>query len=281
MQKKSEIEQKREQRILLNHAIKLGISVAELIDINNQKSINYTNKLAKEKEAEQRILNATFEEFKNYFYFVLNKICIENKSTFDQTANDVLYTELLKYFYTGDFDSALLDKNRHLYIFGVYGCGKSVFIKSIISTLKYFRKYNFAYFQIPTLVQNYIENLQNGVKLNPFSQLHNCTADFIFLDEIGDKCEKLKVYGQDIEDIRNFIIKKNDIWLRNKTQKLILTSNLFPDERYFFTKIENDTRPTLKNFYDGKIHNKMGEMCNLVRFPNISYRELNKKELLF
>lgn len=256
-----------------------GITVEELRLKKHTARVGISKQIQEREQQVEKLQSADVKQFGDTCFYFLKESCKKSGSEFktdDQKTMD-LYREIIRYFHWNT-ECEKLDKNRFMYLFGVYGCGKSMLVKSIYKALQYYRMDNWSYFHLPTLTKNFMAEKND----HAFELLFNCQKNMI-IDEIGDKSEKQKYYGNEIESVRSLILEKYDKWIGSndyaKYQKLVFTSNLFPDKEYFFTQSDHD-RPTLRNFYDDKIYNKMGEMCNLVRFPNISYRSTNKVELL-
>jgi DNA replication protein DnaC len=273
---------KKQAKIEIEEARRNGITVDEL-RFKKQIARQELSKKIKNREDEVKKLQyVDLQTFGNTCFHFLIDSCEKNGSKFrtDLEKEMNMYREIIRYFYWSG-DCKVLDKKRYLYLFGVYGCGKSILVKSIYKALYYHRRNDWSYFHLPTITKNYMSNSKD--KNDAFETLFLCSKNMI-IDEIGDKSEKQKFYGNEIESVRSLILDKYDKWISNNqnpnSQKIVFTSNLFPDKEYFFTASNEDNRPTLRNFYDDKVYNKMGEMCNLVRFPNVSYRIKNKVELL-
>ena len=256
------IEQFREQ----NHAVRKQIQ---------QKTDAHTELLCERK-------NATIEIFGLKVKELLQHECLSagGELRVDDAKTKEVYNEIIRYFHWNT-NCTKLDKRKFLYLFGPYGCGKSTLVKSCYSAINYFygTESNWTYFHLPTLINKCLE--EKSIK--PFSVLFECRKNMI-IDEIGDQVEKQRIYGDEIQSIRMLVLDKYDKWISNswnpEAHKIVFTSNLFPDNSYFYTQKHNDNRPTLRNFYDEKFYNKMLEMCNLVRFPNVSHRLNNTVELI-
>lgn len=276
---------KKQAKYEMDEAQSAGITVEELRQQKQQALQEISQKIKAQEEATNKLRNADIETFGDTCFYFLMKNCEQNGSIFktDVEKDMKMYREIIRYFYW-DGKCKILDKKRNLYLFGVYGCGKSITVKSMLQALNYHRRNNWQYIHLPTVIKNFLAGVSSGKKHNDaFETLFTSTKNLI-IDEIGDKTEKQKYFGNEIESVRSLILDKYDKWVSNNqhpnAQRIVFTSNLFPDQEYFFTKLESDHRPTLRNFYDEKVYNKMGEMCNLVRFPNISYRVNNKIEML-
>lgn len=259
-----------------DEASKQGISIEDLRMKRHLARVDVSKQINENEKRIEDLRNADVKTFGDTCFRFMIEACKSSGSEFktQDTKTLDLYREVIRYFHW-NAECEKLDKNRFLYLFGVYGCGKSVLVKSIFKALQYHRRNNWAYFHLPTLTKNFMADKNDTA----FELLFTCDRHMI-VDEIGDKSEKQKYYGNEIESVRALILERYDKWISNSTNRIVFTSNLFPDKEYFFNQSEID-RPTLRNFYDEKIYNKMGEMCNLVRFPNISYRTNNKIELLF
>lgn len=259
-----------------DEAEKQGITVDELRLKKQIARKELSDKIKDQENNSEKYYKADVKFFGDTCFGYVIDSCKMSGTEFNinDTKTMDLYREVIRYFHW-DAECEKLDKNRFLYLFGIYGCGKSVLVKSIFKALQFHYKRNWAYFHLPTLTKNYMASKDDY----GFNLLFNCKTNMI-IDEIGDKSEKQKYYGNEIESVRALILERYDKWISGDTQKIVFTSNLFPDNEYFFNKSQIE-RPTLRNFYDEKVYNKMGEMCNLVRFPNISYRTNNKVELLF
>lgn len=264
-----------------NEAEYLNITIDEL-RFRKQIVRKETNNALLENELKlEKLQNADIKDFGNKCLSFITQACELKGAEFNSEEGKTLemYREIIRYFHWYE-PCTVLDKKRSLFLFGVYGCGKSLCVKSILKAILYHRKNDWEYFHLPTITKNYMAQSGGKYKPDAFDELFRCTKNMI-IDEIGDRSEKQKFYGNEIESVRSLILDKYDKWISSeKPQKIVFTSNLFPDSEYFFNQIENDNRPTLRNFYDEKVYNKMGEMCNFVRFPNVSYRVNNKIELL-
>ena len=276
---------KRKLKIEQNEADRKGITIE---DLRLQKQVARQEVGKKIKEQEEwlnSIKNVDLKTFGNTCFHFMIESCKSNGSEFKTDCQKTMdmYREIIRYFYWNG-NCEILDKSRFLFLFGSYGSGKSMCVKSILKAMQYHRHNNWSYFHLPTVTKNYMaQSVNKDIRNDAFESLFSCSKNMV-IDEIGDKSEKQKFYGNEIESVRSLILDKYDKWISNSanpnSQKIVFTSNLFPDKEYFFTESENDIRPTIRNFYDEKVYNKMGEMCNLVRFPNVSYRTKNKVELL-
>lgn len=274
---------KKHAKIEQEDAKRIGITVEALRLKKLIASKELNAKIVEHENAVEKLKNADVYEFGDTCFHFLIENCKNNGSEFrtDVKKDMDMYREIIRYLHW-DSQCDKLDKKRHLFMFGVYGCGKSIAVKSIYKALEYHKHNEWEYFHLPTITKNYMA--QAGSKSNnAFEPLFSCSKNMI-IDEIGDKSEKQKSYGNEIESVRSLILDKYDKWVSNNqnkgSQKIVFTSNLFPDMNYFFTKSSEDNRPTLRNFYDDKVYNKMIEMCNLLRFPNVSYRVYNRVEFL-
>lgn len=278
------INAKRQSNIEKEEAKRKNITVSQLRLEKQIARQEISKKIKIQEEEVKKIQDVDLVTFGNTCFSILIDSCKKNGSNFrtDVEKDMNMYREIIRYFYWNG-ECEILDKKRYLYLFGVYGCGKSILVKSIYKALDFHKRNNWVYFHLPTITKNYMLQSNNKEKNDAFEPLFSCSKNMI-IDEIGDKSEKQKFYGNEIESVRSLILDKYDKWISNNynknSQKIVFTSNLFPDKEYFFTQSSEDTRPTIRNFYDDKVYNKMGEMCNLVRFPNVSYRLNNKIELL-
>jgi len=275
------IDAKRKLKIESDEAERLGITVERLRHERQLSRQEIGAKITEKEKEIEALQNVDLKTFGNTCFRFVFETCNHSGTTFNKDDKKTmdLYREIIRYFHW-ESDCETLDKNRFLFLFGVYGCGKSMLVKSIYKALQYHRRDNWSYFHLPTLTKNYMAQAQlKDNKENAFEMLFSCTNNMI-IDEIGDKSEKQKLYGNEIESVRSLMLDKYDKWISKTRQRVVFTSNLFPSREYFFTQSDSDHRPTLQNFYDDKVQNKMMEICNLVRFPNVSYRINNRVELL-
>lgn len=253
-----------------------NISVEEYRLQLKSKQDEYSSKMNKRTEIKKSAQNIDFESVKKMVARKLVLSC-DAKGTkfslFDESTK-VKYIEIIRYMF--GFPTEVLNEKKFLYVFGRFGNGKSLLLKSCYSVLMdiYGNDNPWQYFHIPTLVNKSIS--EQSIK--PFDVLFNCTKNII-MDEMGDITEKQKIYNDDKIPVRTLLLDKYDKWISNngKGQKIAITSNLFPDKSDFYKS--NIPMDTIWEFYDEKLMNKMIENYNLVRFPNISYRNNNVTRL--
>lgn len=242
----------------------------------NQKLLraNYSQKMDAADKIKKQFQDISFKDLGNMIIRELHDTCgmKGGKFTFHDKETKEKYLDIIRYFC--DAPCEKMDNNRFMYIFGRFGNGKSVLVKTCYKILKYVGQdeSNWRYFHIPSLV-NQAQSQQN---IKPFDILFNCTQNMI-LDEFGDDSEKTKIYGEDKIPMRSLLLDKYDKWISNngRGQKIVITSNLFPERIDFYNKTMEAN--TILGFYDEKLLNKMKENYNLVRFPNVSYRDKNVK----
>lgn len=268
---------KRNAKLERAEAHSKGITIAELREQHKINMEHYIRKMDEAEAAEAAAENITLKEFGKMVMVELKSSCEKKGGKFIFPEGELLlkYKEIIRYMFGAPTEA--INSNKFLYLYGRFGDGKSVLVKSIYKTLSsvYRTKLQWRYFHIPTIVNKAIA--ENSIK--PFDVLFNCKEHMI-LDEIGDQSEKRKIYGDDKIPIRELLLDKYDKWISNNGngQKIIITSNLFPDRTMFYhAAMDTDT---IISFYDEKLYNKMKENYNLIRFPNISYRDNNINSLM-
>jgi hypothetical protein len=273
------VQAKRLKQIEIDESERLGISVDQLRMNKYMQRKQYNSKINEHQEKIQQLKNADLDQFESAVkHYLIKEIeASGGKFVLDDEKTKLIYKEIVRYFYWNG-KCEILDKRKFMYIFGAYGCGKSTLVKCCMKALNHFNHDNWQYFHLPTLINKAIADKS----IKPFDVLFTTNKNMV-IDEIGDGIEKQKIYGDEIQSIRSFVLDKYDKWISNNqfehAQKIVFTSNLFPDNTYFFTQ-SNIERPTIRSFYDEKMYNKIIELCNLVRFPNVSHRKNNKIELI-
>lgn len=268
---------KRSAKLERAEAHSKGITIAELRAQHKLNMEQYIRKMDAIDAADAAADSTTLKDFGRMVMMELKYSCEMKGGKFQFPEGELLlkYKEIMRYMYGAPTES--INSQKFIYLYGRYGNGKSLLIKTIYKTLSaiYRTKIQWKYFHIPTIVNKAIA--ENSIK--PFDVLFNCQQHMI-LDEIGDQSEKRKIYGDDKIPIRELLLDKYDKWISNNGngQKIIITSNLFPDRTMFYhAAMDTDT---IISFYDEKLYNKMKENYNLIRFPNISYRDNNINSLM-
>jgi len=273
-----EIKQARKEKELEQvEAAKFNLSI-EQYRFQKRMNINLYSQKMKKCDADQEMLqNITLKEFGSMVMKELNNSCAAKGGQFIFHDEDTKqkYREVIRYMYGAETE--IIDSNKLLYLFGRFGNGKSLLLKSCFKVLKSIKgqDLNWNYFHIPTFVNKSIS--EQSIKA--FDVIFNCRKNMI-LDEFGDVCEKQKIYGQEQIPMRQLILDVYDKWISNNGtgQKLAISSNLFPDSTFFYH--ERLQASTIHDFYDEKLMNKMKESFNLIRFPNISFRDNNVTKML-
>ena len=268
---------KKQQHMEQNAATSLGLSIEQYRLQNRLNLMEYSKKMLASDEELITRQNIDLKEFGRLVHIELHAACAKKGGHFifhdDNTKHK--YLEVIRYMF--DSPTETIVPGKFLYLFGRYGNGKSLLLKSCYKVLKKIRKeeLNWSYFHIPTLVNKALS--EQSIKA--FDVLFNCKKNMI-LDEFGDVCEKQKIYGQEQIPMRQLILDVYDKWISNNGtgQKLAITSNLFPDASYYYHERLNAT--TLHEFYDEKLLNKMQESFNIIRFPNVSFRDNNVTKML-
>lgn len=268
---------KKDKEIEIQQAHKMNLSIEQF---RLQKMLNLQQYAAKMDAAElfkQEMDNISLKDFGKMVIQELNQSC-ENKGAkfvFHDEPTKIKYKEVIRYMFGSDTE--FIDKNKFLYLFGRYGNGKSLLLKSIYKILLKIQgaDCNWQYFHIPTFINKSL----SAQSIKVFDEIFNCKKNMI-LDEFGDQVEKSKIYNEEKSPMRQLVLDKYDKWISNNGngQKIAITSNLFPDESFFYHQKLAVT--TLHEFYDEKLMNKMKENYNLIRFPNISFRDNNVTKML-
>lgn len=263
-----------------SQALKAGLSVEELRlrkyteRVKLSSAIDAMNTELKKKASSETAI------FGRSVLLHLSEMCIAsgNKFTFHDEETKLMYADIIRYFWAPD-ELIYLAPNKGLDIYGSPGNGKSSLVKAILAALKFYRgEQSWKYFHIPTILNKCIE----AESVSPFKAVLSCTKNMV-LDELGDPLEASKIFANPLlNQVRSLMMDKYDKWItQNRStdfQKIVITSNLFPDTTHFYTQKENpaeDTRETFESFYGYKCYQRL-EMFNLIRFPKVSFRKIQK-----
>jgi len=148
---------KKHAQIERDEAERLNITIN---DLRLQKQIArqlVSEKIKEQETAHEQRKTADLKTFGNTCVNFMMEYCKNNNSDFKWEAGKTqdMYREIIRYFYW-DCECEKLDKKRYLYLFGVYGCGKSVLVKSILKAFSYHHRNDWQYFHLPTLTKNYM-----------------------------------------------------------------------------------------------------------------------------
>lgn len=258
-------------------AEKMNMTV-EQYRLQNQLNLKaYSDRMKESDALKEEMENMPLDVYGKMVMKELHYSCNAKGSKFKFVDDDTRekYREVIRYMHGSPTE--IIDSNKFLYMYGRYGNGKSLLLKSCYSVLNQVKRLenNWSYFHIPTFVNKAISD--KSIKV--FDVIFNCQTNMI-LDEMGDMCEKQKIYGQEQIPVRQLLLDKYDKWISNNGngQKIAITSNLFPDESFFYHAGLQCT--TIHEFYDEKLLNKMKENYNMIRFPNVSYRDNNITSML-
>lgn len=280
----TEIRQAKKSKQLEEKAAnELNITVEEYRIKNRLGILQLNQRIKQHDEENEQLKQLTLKDFGIMVMKELNLSCAakggkftfygENKQ--EEAITFFKYKEVIRYMFGAPTES--IDSSKFLYLFGRYGDGKSLLLKSCFKILKMIKgpDLDWSYFHIPT----YMNQAVSQQSIKPFDVIFNCKNHMI-LDEFGDQVEKKKIYNDDKNPMRDLLLDKYDKWISNNGhgQKIAITSNLFPDASFFYHK--NMQTETIHEFYDEKLHNKMKENYNLIRFPNVSFRDSNITTLL-
>lgn len=159
-------------------------------------------------------------------------------------------TDLLKYF-TGN--PCELNPNKGIYIFGTYGCGKTVLFKTIQLLLARLFPFSPNGFQITSLEQ-IIEKFKAEKNLDYFGYREDSTPNYLCINEFGKRLDE-KIFGTDA----NAVI----------TSLFMIRYELF--QQGYYTHITSNFHPKDLEL-EPVVRDRLNEMFNFVEFKGESFR---------
>lgn len=165
--------------------------------------------------------------------------------------NRAKITDLLKYF-TGNTGTLALDKG--IYIFGTYGCGKTILFQVIQKLLANIFPFSGNGFQITSL-EKVIERFKTDNNLDYFGYRTEAEPIHLCINEYGKRLEE-KIFGTDANVIITslFMIRYE---LFQQGYLTHITSNYHPEDL--------DLEPVIRD--------RLKEMFNFIEFKGESFRK--------
>lgn len=160
-------------------------------------------------------------------------------------------TNLLKYF-TGN--EGKYDINKGIYIFGAYGCGKTILIQTIRKFLASVFPFSGNGFQITSLEQ-IIETYKSEKSLDYFGYKKESTPVHLCINEFGKILEE-KIYGTDANSIIDSLF--------------MIRYELF--QQGYLTHVTSNFHPKELNI-SPVIRDRLNEMFNFIEFKGDSFRK--------
>lgn len=165
-------------------------------------------------------------------------------------ANAAKITDILRYF-TGNEG---LDLDKGIYLYGEFGCGKTVLMASIRKLLATYFPFNPNGF-LSVSLEKIIEHYKSEGNVLKFGYSINDNPINICIDEFGKKMDE-KIYGTSADTvIHTLFMIRYELFQRGKLTHV--TSNFAPDKL--------DIEPIIKD--------RMAEMFNFIKIGGESFRK--------